>query len=103
MAQSGTPSSGTKVWNLRLFVQTRANSVSNELANHAEAVSFDVFLHRGADITNRVTDACLINPAVERGFGHGEQLAQLRSNILSHGHGNGSVAIIAVENYATID
>ena len=42
LAQSGTPSSGTKVWNLRLFVQTRADSVSNELAHHAEAVGLDV-------------------------------------------------------------
>src|SRR5438094_9813890 len=90
------PSSGTKVWNLRLFVQTRANSVSNELANHAEAVSFDVFLHRGADITNLVTDACLINPAVERVFGHRVQLARLRSNILSLGHANCTYAILDV-------
>src|SRR6185312_4882077 len=36
---------GPEVWNLRLFVQARSDSVSYELANDAEAVGFDILLN----------------------------------------------------------
>src|SRR5579871_6593242 len=57
-----TPSS--EIRNLRLFVQTGTDAVSNKLTHYTKPGGFDMFLHCRAHISNRVADARLLNPAV---------------------------------------
>src|ERR1051326_5296200 len=69
---------GPEIWNLRLFVKARPDSVPYKLANHAEAVRLNVLLNCCAYVANRVANLCLLDAFVQRGFGYFEQLPCLR-------------------------
>src|SRR5579863_3145041 len=94
---------GTEVRNLRLFVQPRADSVSYELAHHAESCRFDVLLNSRPNITDRVADSRLLNAAVERSFRHIQKLFQLRLQAIPDGNRDRRVAVVAVEHHTAVD
>ncbi len=77
-------------------MKVRANTVSYELANHAKAVGFNVFLHGSADISNGVAHARLIDAAIKRCFSHREQFLQLRRDIFAYRNGVSGIAVITI-------
>src|ERR1051325_11972687 len=52
---------GSEVWNLRLFVKARPDSVSYKLANYAETVRLDVLLDRCAYVSDCVSNLRLLD------------------------------------------
>src|ERR1700682_1183568 len=68
LSQLGTMTAGSVVRHLRLFVQPRTDPVAHELSNHTEAVGLHVLLNRRSNIAHRVSDAHLLDSAVERFF-----------------------------------
>ena len=77
--------------------------MSHELANHAETGSFYVFLHGAANIAHRIPNTRLLDPPVQRLFGHFQQFAQLGSDFISHRHRNGCIAVVAVQHHPAVD
>src|SRR3982074_200440 len=50
-----------KVWNLRRFMQLRANAVPHKFPHHAEPVRFHVLLDRRPNVSDRVTNLYLLD------------------------------------------
>src|ERR1700685_1979017 len=62
--QPGAMSAGSEVRHLRLFVKLGSNTVPDELAHHAEAIGFDKFLHRRANVSDCIADPHLLDAFV---------------------------------------
>jgi len=62
--QASALTAGSEVRNLRLFVEPGSDTVSHELAYHAETVGFDKFLHCRAYIADRISDPHLLDALV---------------------------------------
>src|ERR1700722_5791240 len=78
LAQLRAMSPAAVVWNLRLFVQLRADAVPYKLAYHAESRGLYMLLHCCANVFHCVPDTRLLNTAVKRCFGDFQQLLQFR-------------------------
>src|SRR5450755_1485875 len=103
LAQTGAMAAGAEVGDLRLFVQTRPDSVPYELSHHAEAIGFDIFLDSRADVADRVPDPRLFDALIQRSLGNFEQLAPFFGNRSIHRNRNRGVAVIAIHHHAAVD
>src|SRR5690606_30458849 len=72
-----------------------ADTVTDHVANDAEAVSFDVLLDAGRDIADAIADLCLTDAEIERLAADAKELLELRCN-RADGNGEGVVADVAV-------
>jgi len=102
-AQLRSMSTGAVIRDLRFFVQLRANAVANEFTHRAEASSFHMLLDSGANIANRITNARLLNSAIQRCFRNFQQFLSLRLHRRAHRHGDRRVAIVTVEHHAAVN
>src|SRR3954469_11390719 len=93
------------VRDLWIFVQLGPDTVSYELADHAEAVGFNHVLHGGADISDGVADAHLLDSALQRSFCDFQQLLELgwQRFLAADCHRDRGVSVISIEDDATID
>jgi hypothetical protein len=66
-----------EIWHLRVFMQTRSDSMSYKLTHHAEAVGFNVFLSGSSHITNGLAQPYFRDGFLQRCFSHVEQFLQL--------------------------
>jgi hypothetical protein len=92
-----------EIRNLRFFVQTRPDTVPYKLAHHAESSGLNMFLHGRANIADRIPDACLLDPAVQRRFRDFQQLLQLRLQAIADWDCDRGISVISVKHYAAID
>ena len=67
-------SSRSEVRDLGFLMEPGANAVTNELANDAKSIGFDVLLHGRANVSNCVSNSRLLDPFVKGSFGDFEQL-----------------------------
>src|SRR5579862_9456702 len=95
--------SRAEIRNLGLFVKPGSDTVTHELANHAESVGFDILLHRSADISDCIADTDLLDSLIQRCLGDFEQFANFRLHRIVHRDGDCRVPIISVEHDTAID
>src|ERR1051326_970928 len=102
-AQPGAVPAGTEVRDLRVLVEPRPDTVSDEFADHAEAVGFHQFLHRRSDIAHSVADARRFDAAVQRVSRDRQQLLDFRLQPVADRHRHCRIAVEAVEHHAAVD
>ena len=88
-AETRSVSTRSVIRNLRFFVQPGSDSMSDELADYAEAIGFDHLLHACADVAYRAPNARRLNRTLQRSLRDIEQLLDLRLQVIPHGNRHG--------------
>jgi len=87
-----------KIWDLRIFVHPRSDTVSDKIANHGETFCLYELLNRCADVAECCTRANHIDRGVKRGFGGVKEATSLFVNLLAYRHRNCRIAVKAIHD-----
>src|ERR1017187_10009494 len=90
------------VRDLRLFMELGADAMAHILPHYRKPIRLDVALHRAADVKQPVAGPHLVDGELERFLRHTQQLFGLLAHFADR-HGNGGIAIVAVQLHPGVD